>query len=52
MYSQNCAILKMGGGGLCANEEVNKKALEFQLDAKRNRFIAAGRNCFKVLRNF
>jgi len=37
---------KGGCGGLCADEEVNKKALEFQSDAKRNRFMAAGRNCF------
>lgn len=34
---------RRGGGGLCANEEGNKRALEFQSDAKRNRFIAAGK---------
>lgn len=34
---------KSGGGRLCANEEGNKRALEFQSDAKRNRFIAAGK---------
>jgi len=38
MHSQNCTSLKTEGGGLCANEEVNKEPLEFQSAVKRNSF--------------